>query len=160
MKQKARHLINLLLGTLLGWLGFSSCEYIGGGLTMYGEPHADFKAAGKVTDKDGKAIEGIRVAIQRHRHYENTPGVIYDQNDWYENDTLYTNENGLYELRRSIFSKPDDVTLVFEDIDGEEHGGSFVSQTASPEIKQTKKGDKSWYTGAFAVEADVTLEKK
>ena len=49
---------------------------------------------------------------------------------------------------------------MFEDIDGAENGGEFESAEAAPEIKRTKKGDKSWYGGAFEVKADVTLKKK
>ena len=51
MRQKARSFLNLLLGALLGLLGFSSCIDIGGGRVEYGQPHADFKASGKVTDQ-------------------------------------------------------------------------------------------------------------
>ena len=161
MRQKAASFLHLLLGALLGLLGFSSCEFldIGGGMTMYGEPHADFQATGRVTDKSGKGIQGIRVAIRQHRHYDNRPGVIYDQNDWYDNDTLFTDASGRYELKTTVFEKPHDVKIVFEDIDGEENGGSFKSQTATPEIRQTAKA-KDWYTGGFAVEADARLEKE
>ena len=127
---------------------------------MYGEPHADFKALGTVRDENGKPIEGIRVAIRQHRHYENTSGVIYDQNDWYENDTLYTDDKGAYQLIRSVFESPNDVKIVFEDIDGEENGGEYTSAEATPEVKRTKKGDNSWYGGAFEVQADVKLKKK
>ena len=158
MRQKARSFLHLLLGALLGLLGFSSCGF--DAPVMYGEPHADFKAGGKVTDPSGKGIEGIRVAIQRHRHYTNTPSVIYDQNDWYEHDTVYTDAPGRYEKVTRVVSRPDDVTVVFEDIDGEEHGGQFESQTVQPEITQTKKGDKGWYSGEFTVKADATLKKQ
>ena len=157
MRQKARSFLHLILGALLGLLGFSSCEF--DSPVMYGEPHADFKAGGKVTDPSGKGIEGIRVAIQRHRHYANSANVIYDQNDWYEHDTVYTDASGRYEKVTGTFSRPDDVTVMFEDIDGEEHGGRFQPVTVTPEIKQTKQG-KGWYTGAYEVEANARLEKE
>ena len=136
MKNGITHIWRQLAAVMLGMLGFSSCERIGWGVCMYGEPHADFKALGTVSDENGKPIEGIRVAIQQHRHYENTSGVIYDQNDWYENDTLYTDDKGAYQLIRSVFESPND------------------------EVKRTKKGDNSWYGGAFEVQADVKLKKK
>ena len=160
MRQKARHFLHLLLGALLGLLGFSSCVHILEGRVEYGQPHIDFRASGKVTDASGKGIEGIRVAVRQHRHYNNTANVIYDQNDWYVDDTLYTDSGGSYLLNRSAFSRPDDVTVVFEDIDGEEHGGQFAPKTVTPEIQQVKKGDKRWYNGGYAVEADVTLDKQ
>ena len=145
---------------ILGLLGFSSCIKIGWGTVEYGQPHADFKALGTVTDEAGKPIEGIRVAIRQHRHYANTSDVIYDKNDWYEDDTLYTDDKGAYLLNRSVFAAPQDVTIVFEDVDGEEHGGEFAPAKATPEVKRTKKGDKSWYGGTFEVEADARLMKK
>ena len=160
MKQKAKDLLHLLLGALLGLLGFSSCIDIGGMRCEYGEPHIDFRASGKVTDASGKGIEGIRVAVRQHRHYENSPGVIYDQNDWYFDDTLYTDSGGQYMLKRRAFSRPDDVTIVFEDIDGEEHGGQYAPKSAKPEVKQVQKRDNRWYGGGFAVEPDVKLDKQ
>lgn len=157
MKEKARNFLHMLLGALLGLLGFSSCGFIeiGGGLCEYGEPHVDFQASGKVTDASGKGIEGIRVAIQTHRHYQG-----YDVNDWYENDTLYTDSHGEYLLKRNEFAAPHEVTVVFEDIDGEEHGGQFAPRTVTPEVQQVKQGDKRWYGGGFAVEADAQLDKQ
>ena len=160
MDMKGNRVFKFLATTILGLLGFSSCSWLGIGLCMYGEPHADFKAIGTVTDNAGKPVEGIRVAVQQHRHYENSESVIYDENDWYDNDTVFTDTNGQYELVRSVFSAPNRVTVVFEDIDGEENGGEFEKVEANPKVTQTKKGDKEWYGGAFQVEADVRLNKK
>ena len=160
MDMKLNRIWKFLASTALGLLGFSSCEWLGIGVCMYGEPHADFKAIGTVTDNAGKPVEGIRVAVQQHRHYENSDSVIYDQNDWYDNDTIFTDSNGKYELMRSVFSSPNRVTVVFEDIDGEENGGEFEKAEANPKVTQTKKGDKNWYSGAFQAEADARLKKK
>ena len=160
MNKIGKNIFRSLAATLLGLLGFSSCEWIGIGLTMYGEPHADFKAIGTVTDETGKPIEGIRVAVQQHRHYENSESVIYDQNDWYDNDTLFTDSKGRFELERSVFDVPNRVSVVFEDIDGEENGGEFEKAEANPKVTQTKKGDKNWYNGAFQVEVNARLKKK
>ena len=160
MNSKGKSVFKSLAAAALGLLGFSSCGWLGIGVCMYGEPHADFKAIGSVTDQSGKPIEGIRVAVQQHRHYENSESVIYDQNDWYDNDTLFTDSEGKYELVRSVFSAPNMVTIVFEDIDGEENGGEFEKAEANPKLTQTKKGDKSWYGGAFEAKADAVLKKK
>ena len=160
MNAKGKNILRSLAATALGLLGFSSCNWLGIGVCMYGEPHADFKAIGSVTDNAGKPVEGIRVAVKQHRHYENTSSVIYDQNDWYDADTVFTDSSGSYELVKSVFDAPHDVSVVFEDIDGAENGGEFETAIAMPEIKRTKKGDKSWYGGAFEVRADVVLKKK
>ena len=147
MKAKVNHLFKLILSALLGLLGFSSCESLSPSL-MYGQPHADFHASGKVTDPSGKGIEGIRVAVRQHGRYRN------------EDDTLYTNSAGQFELLNRSFDGPTAVTVVFEDIDGEEHGGRFDSQTVKPKIVQTRKGDGQWYGGAFEVEANAELKKQ
>ena len=152
-----------LAAVVLGLLGFASCGKEAGieyGLAMYGQPHAYFKAIGSVKDASGKPIEGIRVAITRHNYHPNTPGVIYDQNHWYYYDTLFTDSKGAFQLSESIFEGPDDVTVVFEDLDGEEHGGDFKSVTTTPSVKQTDKGDGLWYGGAFEVESNVEMKKK
>ena len=153
------NILKHLAATGLGLLGFASCEKIGFGLTMYGEPHADFKAVGTVKSEDGKPIEGIRVAVRQHRHYANFC-VIYDQNDWYEDDTVFTDSRGMYEMSKTVFSAPHDVTVVFEDVDGFENGGNFGTMTAEPQVKQTKKGDKNWYSGAFEAQADAVMSRK
>ena len=160
MNMKGKNILRYLATAMLGLLGFSSCSWLGIGVCMYGEPHADFKALGTVKDDKGKPIEGIRVAVQQHRHYANTENVIYDYNDMYYNDTVYTDSNGKYELVRSVFEAPQEVTVVFEDIDGEEHGGEFGKTVEKPAVVQTKKGDKSWYGGAYQVEADTYMVKK
>ena len=160
MNTKVKSIFRSLAATALGLLGFSSCEWLGIGVCMYGEPHADFKAIGTVKDNTGKPIEGIQVAVKQHRHYENTPNVIYDQNDWFESDTVFTDSSGSYELTKSVFDAPHHVTVVFEDIDRDANGGEFEKAEATPEVKRTKKGDKSWYGGAFETRADVVLKKK
>lgn len=163
MKKKARHLIELLFGSILSLLGFSGCEIIGLGREEYGQPHADFKVLGEVTDVNGKPIKGIRVVSQRHWHLNNRPGVIYDENDGYlPKDTLYTDENGKFEKAYGSWDTvivPMDVGFVIEDIDEEENGGNFVKQEIVGEVKQTKKGDGHWYDGAYESEISVKMEK-
>lgn len=144
MKIRIKNTWKHLLTIILGLLGFASCEP----LIMYGSPHADFKALGTVKDEAGKPVEGIRVAVRQHRHYENV------------DDTLFTDASGAWLLQRSVFDGPDDVTIVFEDIDGDAHGGEFNPAETKPEVKRTKKGDRNWYNGAFEAKEDVVLKKK
>ncbi len=73
---------------------------------------------------------------------------------------LFTDANGTYQLIREVFDGPESVTVIFEDVDGEENGGEFASAEVSPEVKQTEKGDNDWYGGAFEARADVQLKKK
>jgi putative lipoprotein (rSAM/lipoprotein system) len=157
MKMKFNALLTKFFGVMLALLGFASCDRVGIGLDMYGSPHADFKALGAVTDEAGKPVKGIRVAIRQHRHFSS---VGLDRNDWYEDDTLFTDADGRYQLRREIPVVPEDVTVVFEDIDGEENGGPFQKTEAKPAVIQSKKGDNSWFKGSYEAKADVALKKQ
>ena len=144
-----------LMVSVLGILGFASCEKAidviddGGGLCMYGQPHADFKAVGTVKDKSGKPIEGIRVAIRQTIPYSSE-----------QKDTVYTDSKGEYLFDAVTFNGPSSVRIVFEDIDGAANGGEFDKTEATPAVKQTKKGDNAWYNGAFEAKADVKMNKK
>ena len=154
-----------LAAAILGLLGFASCgkeEAIEQQqfLAMYGQPHAYFKAIGSVKDEKGKPIEGIRVSITRHNYYPNTTGVTWEHNNQYGYDLTYTDSKGAYQLIESIFKCPDNVVIVFEDVDGEDHGGYFESVRTTPSIKQLEKGDGMWYGGAFKVESNVKMKKK
>ena len=149
-----------LAAAVLGLLGFASCDEIIYEPVMYGQPYADFKALGSVKDEDGKPVEGIRVAITLHNYYPNTNYVIYDQNHWYVYDTLYTDSKGAFQLTKEVFDGPDDVTIVYEDIDGEAHGGVFEPVEDTPAVTRMKQQDGAWYGGAFEVESNVTIKKK
>ena len=118
---------------------------------MYGQPHADFKALGSVKDEAGKPVEGIRVSIAQK-------GLYTAERD--ANDTVYTDAKGAFLVSKSVFSGPESVSIVFEDVDGVENGGEFRTTEANPDVVQTKKGDKAWYGGAFEVKADVKMKKK
>ena len=163
MAKRINSIWKQLAAVLLGLLGFASCgkeEAVEQGLVMYGQPHAYFKAIGSVKDEKGKPIEGIRVSITRHNYYPNTTGVVWQNNNQYEYDVLFTDSKGAYQLNESIFKGPDNVVIVFEDVDGEDHGGNFESVRTTPSVKQTEKGDGMWYGGSFKVESSVKMKKK
>ena len=100
MKELLLKAIKCLL-PLFGVAVFDSCAV----KAEYGCPHADFEAKGVVTDEDGNAIKGIRVALSAERpdySYFNTP----------LRDTLWTNENGEYKYEytldgEAVYSKYD-----------------------------------------------------
>jgi putative lipoprotein (rSAM/lipoprotein system) len=154
-EMKMKGVFKSLTAAVLGILGFASCEKAldshenGGMICMYGQPYADFKAVGTVKDKSGKPLEGIRVAVR-----------LTIPNYSERNDTVYTDNKGEYVLDAQPFSSPSSVRIVFEDIDGTANGGEFEKAEATPGIKQTRKGDDSWYKGAFEAKADVKMNKK
>lgn len=105
---------------LLSMLGFSTaCDKAGNiidDVEMYGCPSADYEVSGEVTDEDGNPIKGIRVAVDW------TEGV--DDYNLRHKDIVYTNSSGVYESRldRYLAIKPESLSLVFEDVDGEDNG--------------------------------------
>ena len=144
---------------LLAILGFGSCDregtiFGGGGLCMYGQPHANYKFLGDVKDETGKAIPGIRVVFFPE---EDTPSYV--------NDTLYTDQAGHFEKDHLKYSWPDEARTAkvkFEDIDGEANG-RFETKTINRDeltVKQTKKTDDFWYEGDFTIETKVVLKKE
>ena len=59
--------LNWILTTLLGFLGFSSCEDNGDDpgniICMYGTPTASYTIKGKVTDQAGQALSDIQIIV-------------------------------------------------------------------------------------------------
>ena len=51
-------------------------------------------------------------------------------------------------------------TVISEVSENSPEQSSKTAVSEGEKIKRTKKGDKSWYGGAFEVQADVTLKKK
>ncbi len=148
---KISSLTRILGALIFSLLGFSSCNKYSP--CMYGTPSADFEVGGTVEDEAGNPVEGIRAIVKYKR---NMP-----ESEW-NGDTLYTDDKGRYyrDLGSLFPGSCDDLKVVFEDIDGEENGGEFESKTVVGQKKQVKKGDGSWYSGAFEVTADAVLKKK
>ena len=152
---KIKGVLKSVTAAVLGILGFASCEKAldineeGGMICMYGQPYADFKAVGTVKDKSGKPLEGIRVAVRL---------TVPSSSE--VKDTVYTDSKGEYILNARTFNGPSSVRIVFEDIDGAANGGEFEKAEATPDVKQTKKGDGSWNKGAFEARANVKMNKK
>lgn len=139
-----------LLGVVLGMLGFNGCERIGLFRVEYGQPHADFKLIGDVTDTKGNPIPGIRVV------YDRMP-----EREFLGKDTLYTDQKGHIEKDLPDHYWMNGTVIKFEDVDGAENGTykTKVLREDDFEVEQTKKGDKKWYEGAFTVHADAVLEE-
>ena len=59
--------LNWIFTTLLGFLGFSSCEDNGDDpgniICMYGTPTASYTIKGKVTDQAGQALSDIQIIV-------------------------------------------------------------------------------------------------
>ncbi|MCR5708998.1 MAG: radical SAM-associated putative lipoprotein [Bacteroidales bacterium] len=142
--------ISMLL-SLLG-LGASGC------ITpcMYGTPNAGWTVKGKVVNENGAGISGIQVVI--NNHFQNSPGVIYDQNDW-PLDTLVTKSDGSYELQQNGFPIQQ-LKVDVHDVDGEAGGGEFSDVTLIIKDIDYSEGD-GWYEGHAEIEVpDIMMHRK
>lgn len=130
-----------LLTTLLGALGFQSCDLIP--RVEYGMPHADHTLKGTVTNLQGTAIPGIRVVVNPDG---NAPS-----------DTLLTDAKGAY-LFQDSFSLPNKkYRVVFEDVDGTQNGGPYIAKRDSVTFGDYKGGS-GWYQGEQTITLNETLE--
>jgi len=137
-----------LIALIIAILGFSTaCRKM---TEEYGVPTASFELKGKVTDTLDNPIENIRVNIR--------------PND-YHMEEIYTDMEGNYFF--SAGGMPfSDITVKVEDIDGEENGGEFATQTisfpikSSDYVKEEERKDDNWYSGTARKEINFKLEKK
>lgn len=139
-------------------LGLNSCDDLISPVVEYGTPITDFQYHGQVTDMEGTPIKGIRVVAKNRYSSDGVPYSFFDG----PADTLYTDADGKFQSRtvRDYFAE--DLRLVFDDVDGSENGGEFMSATAEGTemtITQVKKGD-GWYNGEYDVAVTKKLERK
>ncbi len=146
MKVRFNRWYNAVLTALLAMLGYESCS--SDSVVEYGTPNADFQIKGQVTYEGGIPIPGIRVRAP------------YSYIDGSDGQRVLTDENGRFELdefHSMLYGR-----LYVEDIDGEDNGGEFQSDTINvwdlPK-KEVEKGS-GWYKGKFEVNANIRLEKK
>jgi len=135
---------------LSGFGIFSACDLIApeyGIMPMYGVLEANFELKGTVTDgATSQPVKNIRVI--RPFGFENRYG-----------DTIYTDENGKYTY---IFTGTPEskYQMKFEDIDGEENGGLFLSKKIEGKFTSADlvKEGQSW-EWRFVRTEDVKLEQ-
>lgn len=132
--------INALIAFLLGVLGFSSCNR-----SMYGVPHAELEATGKVTNELNEPVNSARVTL-RHK---------------YDGDCdTYTDEDGIYSLRlRGEMFPVDSVQIVVSDTSGVYEADSVRLKVDYDRSDAKQRGD-SWYRGTGYIYQDFTLKKK
>ena len=106
-----------------------------------GDPFILFEVHGKVMDAAGNPLEGINVIAGQA-------------------DVQKTNINGNFTFRgRTVPS--DHVLLTFEDKDGDDNGGEFVTKTVEIPLRQKSPGTSGNYKGTFfAGEVEVVMVSK
>ncbi len=145
---------------LLAMLGFSACtttcgdlpgplDMYGPPVAEYGVPHVEFTFKGRVLDKDGNPIPGIKVS----------PLIEVGSQG-----TLHTDENGEVEGRLGFVQTWDleKIGIAFEDEDGPENGGSFARDTLrfkDLNVQKVKEGS-GWNEGTYHSDFEKTLTPK
>ena len=149
VKQRKR-----VLSAMLMALGFYSCKNGGGDtICLYGCPTVDFHVVGQVTDEGGNPISGINVKAARAYgdQYDSLDSVFTDSKGQFKTGTMHDVEIG------------ENLTVIFEDVDGSADGGAFASDTLDfDQLKITKvaDGDGKWMMGTYEIEANAKLKKK
>lgn len=162
MKVKLTHWYNWMTGVLLSLLGFSSCnkneiDDPGNNICLYGTPTTHYIIKGKVTDTDGKPINGVKVeADAAHDDYRRPL-----------TEPVYTDEKGEYSANGVGISSDGQgnilLEVTFEDVDGEANGGTFANDTVRGKdmtIEKVKNGDGAWNRGTYEITANKTMKRK
>ncbi|MDO5526836.1 MAG: radical SAM-associated putative lipoprotein [Prevotella sp.] len=163
MKVKLTHWYNWMTGVLLSLLGFSSCnkneiDDPGNNICLYGTPTTHYIIKGKVTDTDGKPINGVKV--EANDTYDDRRRPLTDE-------PVYTDEKGEYSANAWGISSDGQgnilLEVTFEDVDGEANGGTFANDTVRGKdmtIEKVKDGDGAWNRGTYEITANKTMKKK
>ena len=141
---------NWALAGLMSFLGFSSCDDVTKSAEEYGTPHAEFAISGKVTDAEGKALQGIRVVVPDKTPF-NTVEI---------NDTLYTKENGSFEYSHFGFPTNDSVNIKMKCEDVSENARFETDSTKVTFLNPEFKGGKGWFVGKAEKEVNIKLKRK
>lgn len=140
MKKTKNSIIPALI-TLLGY-SLTACLY------KYGAPTSTFHLKGKVTDEQSNPLKNIQITTQE---------------DKYLVDTLYTSPIGDFEKSFHVLHPDNQFIISANDIDGEENGGPFSSETKFITLDvddfQKKRNDE-WYEGTAHKEVSFMLKIK
>lgn len=144
MDMEKKMTVRRLLSGALVLLGFASCSNDGDEgeiICEYGTPYAKFQVKGKVTDEAGKALKNIQVVVREG--WNNVP---------WDADTVYTDAKGEFQSNELSGVSIDKQQVYFHDVDGDENGGTFKSDSIKLidlEKKTVEKGSGGWYQGTF-----------
>lgn len=171
MKTTFNRWYNALAAFVLSLLGFSSCGDNGGGgyEVMYGTPTSYYHLQGNVTAEDGTPIQGIRAVliVDDNKYGEN---ASFDKDRIFPLDSATTDSKGNYVTKEkgmtgtiNELKKSGRLKVVLKDVDGEDNGGEFVTDTIKSEditIKQLKDRDGVWNLGSYEATANGKMKKK
>ena len=148
---KKRKLGGRLLAGALSVLGFVGCDGVGEVPDMYGCPIVDFQVKGAVTSEDGTPLKGIRVITR----------TSWDNNA-YGADTVYTDAKGEFKSRELASIAIGKQKVYLDDVDGEENGGAFKSDSINLRDMEKKQlnQENGWYAGKYEYSAKDAVKLK
>ncbi|MDL2304152.1 radical SAM-associated putative lipoprotein [Bacteroides sp. OttesenSCG-928-D19] len=135
----------------------------GGAVCEYGTPYAIFTVSGKVTDAQGKGLEGIQVVVPSVDHLQRaTSGFIPDQTVITHDvrDTLYSGKLGEFSYDYEGFPTNNgiDIKMKFEDIS---KNARFETDSVKVSFSDSEFQDGTgWYAGKTEKKITVALKNK
>jgi putative lipoprotein (rSAM/lipoprotein system) len=135
---------NSIVPALITILGYSLTACI----EEYGIPTTTFHFKGKVIDEQSNPLKNIQITSKQ---------------DKYRVDTLYTTSTGTFENTYKIVDPNNQFIITANDIDGEENGGHFSSETKFITLDEDdfqKKRNDVWYEGTAQKEVSFKLKMK
>ncbi|MEA2042278.1 MAG: radical SAM-associated putative lipoprotein [Bacteroidota bacterium] len=136
MKKILSALHQKIIVVLLGMIGFS----VGCIRAEYGVPTADFILNGEVKSRTTELpITGIQITM---RH-----------------DTVFTNQNGAYDITIYDFPTEQTYNVRFEDIDGQTNGSFESKDTSITFSGDNFSGGDGWYEGETHKTLTVFLDE-
>jgi putative lipoprotein (rSAM/lipoprotein system) len=152
MKNLINKLIRLLCVSVIGLLGFSSCEEHS---DEYGTPITNFRYWGIVTDEAGNPIEGINVIMSGN--ILGMPNVKLKTESY-----MYGEDMSVFLTGRFSTANTQITTIDFVDVDGEENGGDFQSVTITPQdmVEEPRYDDMPPRGTLKEYKATIKLKKK
>ena len=140
---------NWALAGLLSFLGFSSCEPT----EEYGSPYAEYVVSGKVTDAEGKGLQGITVKVPNVVRAISYPAVTDTIRTV---EVVTTNKSGDFKYTYRDGSLSDTLKVkVKVDNNSYEPDSTMVVFT-----KSELSGGKNWSHGKAEKKIDIKLKRK
>lgn len=145
MKAKMRTWINLLLGAVLGFLGFGCRENI---VAMYGTPSGEITIKGKVVNEAQEPLPHMQVV--RRGGWIDDIGTRYWES---YSDTIYTDDEGQYFKHIDGNFPLENQRLIVND-----PSGTYRSDSIDTTVSYS--GGNGWYKGKAELNVDFVLKKK
>jgi len=155
MKKKSLTVSNWILATIIGALGFSSCNKPNNPddtRYMYGVPYAAYSIKGKVVDNFQNPVPGIKVEIQ---------GLKNQLYPVFEPSVVITDAKGEFAMDFRQQVNEFDFNLKYTDIDGETNGlFKSAEQIINVKTSDITGNHDGWFVGSVKKETTVILEKE